>query len=301
MGDPFALVLGSGGIVGVAWTFGLLAELLDRNVIDAREAQVFVGTSAGAVVAAQLAAGADPRELLAAPSSSADRDLNRYFDGVDQQVALELFLAWSGTQPMTIEIAKRIGELASRATAKDPEEWIARTTERFPPVSWHGSRLRLVAVSATTGERVVWDGGSGVPVERAIAASSAVPGLVPPIPIGEDRFVDGGLWSSTNADLVLDAPAETVIVTCPQTRLALLRGASVRALEEERSRLEAAGKRVIVLTPGEAFEDLAARSMSAAVQEPAIALGRDDASAAADTLAAAGIGRASGSRDVETL
>lgn len=286
MADAFTLVCGSGGVAGVAWSVGLFAGLLERGVLDARRAQTLIGTSAGAVVAAVLAAGVDPRELIEQTRAQRpDPRFERYFTGIDQAIALELFSAWSGAAEMTPEVGARIGALAARASNRDPEEWVERSMTAVPPVSWHGSRLRIVAVSAGTGERVVWDGGSGIPIERAIAASSAVPGLVPPIPFGDDRFIDGGVWSSTSADLALDAPAETVLVTVPQARMGLLQQTSMRALERERAQLEAAGRRVLVLTPSEGFEELAMRSMSQKVRDPAAELGRSDAAAAAGLLA----------------
>src|SRR5258707_14139045 len=58
---PDVLVLGGGGVLGEAWMMGLLAGLEDANRLDMRRAEYFVGTSAGAIVAAHLAAGRSPR------------------------------------------------------------------------------------------------------------------------------------------------------------------------------------------------------------------------------------------------
>src|SRR5947209_14240107 len=59
--SPGVLVLGGGGVLGEAWMMGVLAGLEDANGIDTRQAEYFVGTSAGAIVAAHLAAGRSPR------------------------------------------------------------------------------------------------------------------------------------------------------------------------------------------------------------------------------------------------
>ena len=61
---PDILVLGSGGVVGEAWLTGVLAGIEDAAGFDLRRCEYFIGTSAGAVVAARLAAGERPRRPL---------------------------------------------------------------------------------------------------------------------------------------------------------------------------------------------------------------------------------------------
>ncbi|MDX6733385.1 MAG: hypothetical protein QOC54_3333, partial [Baekduia sp.] len=58
---PDVLVLAGGGIVGEAWMHGVLAGIEDGAGVDLRETEAFVGTSAGSIVAARLAAGRRPR------------------------------------------------------------------------------------------------------------------------------------------------------------------------------------------------------------------------------------------------
>lgn len=284
----FALVLGSGGVAGVGWTLGLLAGLLERGVLDARNAELLVGTSAGAVVAPVIANRIDPRTLVDdARSQPSDPDFGRYLTGVDPQVAMELFAVWSSVSPMTADVARKIGALAGRASHRDPEEWVTRTNARMPVVSWQ-EHLRIAAVDAATGERTIWGPDSGVELRRALAASSAVPGLVPPIPIGDSTFIDGGVWSSTNADIALERDVDLIIITCPQARLGMLREPSMRALMHEEELLTAAGRRPVILVPGSAYEELAGSSMSEAVRGPAVDLGLGDARAAAELLAEVG-------------
>ncbi len=124
--------------------------------------------------------------------------------------------------------------------------------------------LRIVAVDADFGERVVFDAGSGVPLARAVAASRAVPTLRPPVQIGDRRFIDGALGSATNADLLVGA-AIVVAPFATDDRL------WAPALREEVARLDD----VTVIHAGPA--DLAAMGpdpMSGATAALAVAAGR---------------------------
>ncbi len=67
-GQRTALVLGGGGITGIAWEVGVLAGLAEAGV-DLTGADLVVGTSAGSVVGAQVTSGADLEMLFTASSS----------------------------------------------------------------------------------------------------------------------------------------------------------------------------------------------------------------------------------------
>ena len=69
-----ALVLGGGGITGIAWMLGLLKGLRERGV-DLTGADTVLGTSAGSVVGAQLTSGHDVDELYAEQLRPADREI----------------------------------------------------------------------------------------------------------------------------------------------------------------------------------------------------------------------------------
>src|SRR3954470_13979868 len=81
--EPDVIVLGGGGILGEAWMASLLAGLREATDFDARRCSHYVGTSAGSIVAAGLAAGIDPRTRMdalpeqppAAPQPDASRSL----------------------------------------------------------------------------------------------------------------------------------------------------------------------------------------------------------------------------------
>ena len=79
--------------------------------------------------------------------------------------------------------------------------------------------MATVAIDAVTGDRRVFERGSGVGLVDAVAASSAVPGIWPPVTIGDARYVDGGMYSSCNADLAVGY--DRVLVLAPMADAAL--------------------------------------------------------------------------------
>jgi NTE family protein len=85
---------------------------------------------------------------------------------------------------------------------------------------WPSAALWLCAVALRNGRRVVFGqhGGPDVTVGQAVAASCAVPGYFQPVTIGGRRYVDGGMGSLTNTDLLLDAGLDLVIISSPMTQ-----------------------------------------------------------------------------------
>jgi NTE family protein len=181
-GFSVALVLGGGGPVGLSWLAGFASGLRD-NGIDLALADRFVGTSAGAVVGAVLADGGDPARLLRPPSTST---------------------------PVQADPV-RMGEIF--AVVGDPDEHIARMGGLAGVAQWPARELLITAIDITTGELQVWtrDGAASLP--EALASSTAVPGVFPPIPIDGHHYIDGGLRSPVNADLA--AGADVVVIVEP--------------------------------------------------------------------------------------
>jgi NTE family protein len=94
-----------------------------------------------------------------------------------------------------------VGRAALRASTATEEDWLRSIGHGLVGKSWPQGRLFITAVDAQTGTSVVFDNTSGVPLERAVAASCAVPGVFPAVEVGGRRYVDGGLRSIANADL----------------------------------------------------------------------------------------------------
>lgn len=141
---------------------------------------------------------------------------------------------------------------------------------------WPDRPLLVTAVDAATGEPVVWDRTSGVPLVHAVAASSAFPGAEPPVGIQGRRYMDGALRAGTNADLA--AGAGTLVVIEPLAHLF--------PREQLEQQLLAVGARTVV-TVGpdpDAVRAFGADLQDRANWEPAFRAGLDQAPATADRL-----------------
>ena len=191
-----ALVLGGGGITGIGWMWGLLAGLADRGV-DLRTADLVVGTSAGAVVGAQVAAGLDPQERYAAQLAPPDGEL-AVAPGRGTLVRLALALVGP---PAPQRVRARIGRVALATRTMPEAERLAAIASRLPLHTWPDRPLQVTAVDAVTGEFRAFDRASGVGLVDAVAASCAVPGVWPPVTVLGRRWIDGGVRSAANADL----------------------------------------------------------------------------------------------------
>lgn len=202
-----ALVLGGGGPIGTAWTAGMLAGLKQAGV-DLAAADRIIGTSAGAIVGAALATGRDLEQFAQLPAT---RDPGRRLDRADPARMQQAFAILATPGLDRAEARRRVGALALADRDFDAEA--ARLASRralIGPDSWPDN-LTVVAVDALSGEPVVWDRNSGIPLVSAVAASSAFPGASPPIQIGGHSYIDGSLRSLTNADLAVGAHALVVI------------------------------------------------------------------------------------------
>ncbi|WP_207544748.1 patatin-like phospholipase family protein [Mycolicibacterium elephantis] len=207
-----ALVLAGGGLAGIAWETGVLAGVADVSPETAKaliDSDVLVGTSAGSAVAAQLSSGLGVDALYERQTAATSAEL-RPSAGIDD--ITELFLT-AVTQPGTkAEKLRRIGAVAeSTSTVPEPvrREVIAH---RLPSHDWPDRRLRISAIDIATGELVAFDRTSGVALVDAVAASCAVPGVWPPVTIGDRRYMDGGVGSSVNMALADDCDVAVVLV-----------------------------------------------------------------------------------------
>jgi NTE family protein len=196
-----ALVLGGGGITGIAWEIGLMAGLADAGV-DLAGADLVVGTSAGSVVGARIATGEDLSAMY-----------DRQLDPATGETAFRLSRAtlarfgWAmvRTRGRDVEFRRRIGALALAAEKAGLTPSEQERLDVFDALlggrSWPEKDLRITAVDAGSGEFRAFDRESGASLVQAVAASCAVPGVYPPVTIDGRRYVDGGMRSGANADL----------------------------------------------------------------------------------------------------
>jgi NTE family protein len=213
------VVLAGGGEVGIAWETGLAAGLLDEGV-DLRKASLIVGTSAGSVVGSRLAAGVDPREIadrLLARAEDPDREPNQLVPGGEDRQVLKSAFAKLLEQWATGGVGgsmTEVGKFALEASPIPEDRFVEGLKARLRIGDDFPDRLAVTTVDTATGEFQVFEAASGAPLAAVVAASCSVPGLFPPVTIGDDRYMDGGARSVTNADVALSAePAPTLVVT----------------------------------------------------------------------------------------
>ena len=204
-----ALVLAGGGVTGIAWEIGMLAGLWDAG-IDLTSADLIVGTSAGAAVAAQIASGVPMSELLAKQQAVDTSELSIDFDLESYRAATAALLE---TATDVVDACIRRGRMAVEADVVPEPVRRAVIAARLPVHTWPDRKLVITAVDVVLGTLVVFDRDSGVPLVDAVAASCAVPGIWPPVTVGPHRYMDGVCRSSTNADLA--AGYDRVVVLIP--------------------------------------------------------------------------------------
>ena len=278
------LVLGAGGVVGGSWLVGALEALQNETGWDPSEAEIICGTSAGSVVGALTAAGISP-SLMAAYSTGgsleeideidarADLAAER-IDEVAYRLKLSLPPIGPGSWRMAISTVLRPMRHAPSAVlsawlprgfiSTDP---IAGLVDRFIDTDWPDHpNYWAVTADYGTGKRCVFgrEGSPSATVGQAVAASCAIPGFYHPVKIAGRRYVDGGVCSVSNLDLLCDEGLELVICLNPMSSLAqatggspadrmaaIMRSVAGRRLGHEARKLREAGTRVLILQPSE--------------------------------------------------
>jgi NTE family protein len=205
-----ALVLGGGGITGIAWELGILAGLAEAGV-DLTTAETIVGTSAGSVVGAQILSGVSVEDLYKEQLKDPTGEIAARM-GLGVIARFVILSAWPGDERRS---RARLGRASLRARTVAESERRAVIEERLSNPPWPERRLLITAVDAETGEARVFDRDSGVTLVDAVAASCAVPLVWPPMTVDGRRYIDGGVRSIANADLAKGC--DRVVVLAPTT------------------------------------------------------------------------------------
>ncbi|GAA4478607.1 patatin-like phospholipase family protein [Rhodococcus olei] len=271
-------MIGCGGTLGAAWTVAALAAVRDALDWDPREAEVLVGTSAGAELVTLLGSGVGVDELLAVQLGEpvAHPALRDHLAGAPGRFPPlpraglgSLRLARAGLRQGVGPVTALSGLLPRGG---GDAGWLHRLAVGVAPGgSWvpHPATW-LVAMDYDTGERVAF-GSPGAPdasLSQALRASWAIPGWFPPVPVGGRRFVDGGAASTASADLVAPLGLDELVVLAPMASTGpmagrgaarlerlVLRGWMSAGLDAELDVVRAAGTRVVRLDA--TAEDLA--------------------------------------------
>lgn len=271
-----ALVMGCGGVAGGAWTIAALHNLQQQLDWDVRQAEIMVGTSVGAALAALLGSGVSVERLMACQSGTERCDWNHNSDTGGRFPPLP-HLSFTAPKLLLKGLLGQVSPLTAvsglmprggfdmapfrrliQAAAKD-SAWPQR------------SQVWLMTVDAQTGKRVAFgrDDAPSAALADAVCASYGVPAWCPPVNIAGRDYIDGGVASPTSADLLCDSDVEEVIVLAPmassyadspRSPLAkterFFRRYMTAIVDSEVAQLRAAGKTVVRLEPN--AEDLAA-------------------------------------------
>lgn len=204
------IVLGGGGVTGIAWLLGILVGLKRAGVPLAAER--VIGTSAGSVVGALFASGADLEAIAEQQVAGID---NHPPIVADMPSVMAAFMVLFDPSKSPTEARAIVGKMALDATnVGDEDSYIARFAGWFAALPWPTApTLDVTVVEAETGEPGLWNATMGISLLHAISASCAVPMIFPPVTIGGKRYMDGGIRSAINADLA--AGAKRVLVVAP--------------------------------------------------------------------------------------
>jgi predicted acylesterase/phospholipase RssA len=235
-----ALVLGGGGFTGGVYEIGALRALdllsVNRTV---NEFDVYVGTSAGSFVASAVANGVTPEEMMRVivqqvPTPFPDARISsllrpNYLEFITKGALLPLRVAQVVRslvrdlgQISAVDIAVGLAEaLPSGLYTGEGIERYVRTIlsdpDRTDDFRLLGPELYIATTDLDTCERIVlgasdWD---DVPISTAVRASSALPMIYKPVRVKDRELIDGGVLSTTNVDIAVEAGAKFIVVVNP--------------------------------------------------------------------------------------
>jgi NTE family protein len=235
-----ALVLGGGGFTGGVYEIGALRALdllsVNRTV---NEFDIYVGTSAGAFIAALCANGVTPEEMMRVvtrqgPLPFRDIDLGSLLrpnvgEFVRKGVTMPLKVAslarqfasqWREVSIMDVALGLAEALPSGLYTGSGVEGYMHRVLsdpDRTDDFRMLEHELYLAATDLDTCERIVFgaEGWDDVPISTAVRASTALPMVYSPVRVKERELVDGGIVSTTNLDIAVEAGAKLVIVVNP--------------------------------------------------------------------------------------
>lgn len=249
------LVLGGGGVTGIAWMTGLLFGLEEQGV-NLRAIERIIGTSAGATVGAQISGQTSLHELYQRQINP-EKQVGELVPKIRYFKLLCYLLPALIMKKDSLDLYRRLGEMAQALAAVSPHTRRQVIEDRLPEHHWPSRKLEIIAVDTKAGP-VTFDAHSGIDLVDAVSASCAVPGVWPPVQIGARQCIDGGVSSSTNADCASGARHVLIIAPLADRKLAgqiqALQGAGsvVHVIEPDQPARKAMGRNPLNLTRREA-------------------------------------------------
>ncbi|OIH94848.1 MULTISPECIES: patatin-like phospholipase family protein [unclassified Curtobacterium] len=275
-----ALVLGGGGIAGIAWELGVLSALQDAGV-DLGAADLVVGSSAGSVVGTFVRNGAVQQayDQQHAPLPSTYVEPTQVEPGSVQERVGAALQGASDDQ----DARARLGRAAQQVTTgQTDDERTATFVETLPGTDWPDAPLAVTAIDATDGTFRVLTAADGVPLPRAVAASCSVPFVWSPVAIQGRPYIDGGMRSATNADVAAGHERVLVIACGPEgpSPLGPWLDVAVESLRAGGSSVE------VVIADSTSQQAFGTNSLALSTQAPAADAGRAQGTAVAERIAA---------------
>lgn len=267
------LVLGGGGVVGMAYHAAVLAAIEHDLAWDPRSAAVVVGTSAGSLVGALLRRGVPASDLAAVSVGAGPRSSPPGIaDALRDRPELPALRFGSFLARPRLPSPRLIAGWARRPWRLDP---VAALASVLPDGSldlakhataiatvlggaWPQDDLWICAVRQHDLRRVVIGRDEWAPLPAAVCASCAIPGYFRPVRIGNRCYIDGGVRSLTNADVLRRRDLDLAIIVSPMSGRDLglfgvgnlMRQRTHRQVEHERERLHRAGIPSVLIEPG---------------------------------------------------
>jgi NTE family protein len=252
----WTLVLGAGGPLGAAFEAGLVAGLAEHETLRPER---IIGTSAGAIIGSQLALGRSPHAVFEGQLQRA-RTMAQMAPKAAGNTARAPQAARAGLPAFMSELVRaaisgeetpqrllaQIGQQALAAAALPEAMYKANFSRMFSETDAWPASFVCVAVNAGDGSLAAWDSPSGVDLVSAIAASSCSPLVASPITIHGQRFMDGGLRSTTNADLAKGS--RRVLIVAPLAAGDMAAPVSAQ-ISRETTIIETAGGTTFVIVP----------------------------------------------------
>lgn len=268
------LVLGGGGVIGLAYHAAALTAIEHDLAWDPRTADIVVGTSAGSLVGAMLrrnipasdlsaiAVGAQPKAsppgVVRALSERRDLPPVRLLSLLGRPPRLPdpgLITAWL-RRPWRFDPVSAMASVIPDGRLELSEH--AGAIEEVLGSAWPAARLWICTVRQRDMRRVVMGRDVEARLSEAVAASCAIPGYFRPVDIDGVAYIDGGVRSPTNADVLRRANLDLAVILSPMSGRALPSpsvGSLVRRhargkVEAERAKLEDAGIATLLIEPG---------------------------------------------------
>jgi predicted acylesterase/phospholipase RssA len=233
-----ALVLAGGGLTGAVYEIGALRAIDDLLIdLTVNDFDIYVGTSAGALICSYLANGVSPEEMLGVIDGS-----NKQIASIERQHIFRLnrreYLRWGLNLPQKVihswshyllhfysmtlfDLVWTLGDILPNGfyDSMGLENYVCSTLRELGlpnEFDMLSHELYIIATELDTGDRAVFGNGHiKAPISHAVAASSALPMVYRPIEVDGKEYIDGGMRGAASIDLAIECGANLIVCINP--------------------------------------------------------------------------------------